>query len=296
MEPTEENRLNGTNEGPPLRGPTKVGPPLGGPTDMTGSPTPIPHSGHRPIQPPCPIQPRIITPRHGPRLDGTNEGPPLEGPTEFGPLLGGPTEENLRPLLSAVALSPTQSGTTGHGPWLNEGLMEVGLPLGGPTEKNRPLLGAAASSPTQLGTTGPSPMRLVTTRSCQHTGPRTRTMTTHYGSRHSGPTDDGPTDDGTQLRGPTDESPSPMGTTASSPTRSNTAESITSRRSHQRNSPRLDGPRHIDPAPRPISSRLGLSPPQMADVSTGPGPNDPAAICATALALLDRAESCTSSP
>ena len=172
--------------------------------------------------------------------------------------------------------------------------MEVGPPLRGPTEENRLLLGAVALSPAQSGTTGPSLTRSVTTRSCQHTGP-TRTMTTHYGSQHSGPTDDGPTDDGPQLRGPTEESPSPMGTTASSPSRSNTAESNTSRRSHQQNSPRLDGPRLIDPAPRPISSRLGLSPPQMADVSNGPGPNDPATIRATALALLDRAESCTSS-
>jgi hypothetical protein len=95
------------NKGPPLRGPTKVGPPLGGPTDMTGSPTPTPHRGHHPIQPPCPIQTHIITTIHGPRLDGTNEGPPLGGPTEVGPLLGGLTEENSRPFLSAVALSPT---------------------------------------------------------------------------------------------------------------------------------------------------------------------------------------------
>ena len=141
-------------------------------------------------------------------------------------------------------------------------------------------------------------------------------MITRHGSWHSGQTDDG-----LRLRGPTEESHSPVGTAAlsptcsdttelstmeeshlpvctaaSSPTCSDTAESTTSRQLHQQNSPQLNGPWHIDPAPRPISSRLGLSPPQMADVSNGPGPNDPATIRATALALLDRAESRTSSP
>jgi hypothetical protein len=59
MEPIKENRLDGTHEGPPLRGPTKVGPPLGDLTDMTGSPTPTPRCRHPLIQPPCTIQPRI---------------------------------------------------------------------------------------------------------------------------------------------------------------------------------------------------------------------------------------------
>jgi hypothetical protein len=167
-------------------------------------------------------------------------------------------------------------------------------------------LSAVVLSPTQSGTTGPSPALLVTTGSCQHTGP-THTMTTRHGLWHSGLTDDGP-----RLCGPTEESylsmgmaalsPNcsdttesstteeshlPVGTAASSPTRSNTTESTTSRRLHQQNSPQLNGPRHIDQTPWPISSRLGLSPPQMADVSNGPGPNDPATIHATALALLD---------
>ena len=106
-------------------------------------------------------------------------------------------------------------------------------------------------------------------------------MTTHHGSRHSGPTDDGP-----RLRGPMDESHSPVDAAALSPTCSDTTESSS---------------RHMDPAPRPISSwlglSLGLSPPQMADVSNGPDPDDdPATILATALAQLDRAESRTSSP
>jgi hypothetical protein len=209
------SRLNGTNDGSPLGGPTEVGPLLGdpteenrcpllgavssspkqsgttghgswlngGPKDMTGSPTLTTRRGHRghcPIQPPHPIQPCIMKTRHGPRLDGTNEGPPLGGPAEVGPLLRGQTEENRRPLLGAVALSPTQWGTTGHGPWLNGGPTEVGPPLGGQMEENRLLLGAVASSPMRSGTTGPSPTRLVTTGSFQHTGP-TNAMTTHHG-------------------------------------------------------------------------------------------------------------------
>ncbi len=125
-------------------------------------------------------------------LDGTDEGP-----TEVGPPLKGPTEEN-RLLLGAVALSPTQSGKTDHGPRLdgtNEGPRlggptEIGPPLGGPTVENRPLLGAVALSSTQLGTTGPSPMRLVTTGSCHHTG-LTCKKTTRHGPRLDG-TNEGP--------------------------------------------------------------------------------------------------------
>ena len=184
------------------------------------------------------------------------------------------------------------------GSW-HSGPTTTGPPLGGPTDKNRLLLGVVVLSPTQSGTTGPSPTRLVTTGSCQHTG-LTCAMTTHHGSRHSGPTDNGP-----QLRGPTDEIPLPVGTnesslpvgtTALSPNCSNTTKSTISRQSHQQNSPRRNGQCHDDLAPRPISSWLGLSPPQMADVSRGLGPNDPSKIRAKALALLDRAENCTSSP
>ena len=233
-----------------------------------------------------------MTTRHGPRLNGTNEGPPLGGPMEVGPPLGGPTKDN-RLLFGAVAPSPSspmQFVTTGHGPRLDGagedppigGPTEAGPPLGGPTKENRLLLGVVVLSPTQSGTTGPSPTRLVTTGSCQHTGP-TCMMTTRHSLRHSGLTNDGP-----RLRGPTDESHLPVDTAALSPTRSDTTES---------------SPRHIDPAPRPISSRLGLLlgllPPQMADVSNGPDPDDDhATIFATALllALLDQTESCTSSP
>jgi hypothetical protein len=77
---------------------------------------------------------------------------------------------------------------------------------------------------------------------------------------------------------------------------SDTTESTTSRQSLQQNSPWLGGPRHDDTDPQLVSTQLGRSSPTMATVSNDPGPNDPAAIRATALALLDCVEDRLSSP
>jgi hypothetical protein len=175
--------------------------------------------------------------------------------------------------LGTVALSPTQSGTTGHGPRLDGiddgsplgGPTEIGPPLWGPAEENHPLLGAVAL---QLGTTGPSPMRLVTTGSCHHTGP-TCTMTTRHGSRHSGPEDDGP-----RLRGPKEESHLPVGAAALSPTCSNMTGSPTPRCGPRpiqprtmttRHDPRLNGTNKVQQLgpteeSRPLLGAVALSP------------------------------------
>ncbi len=105
-----------------------------------------------------------MTTRHDPWLNGTNKVQQL-----------GPTEES-RPLLGAVALSPTQSGTTGPSPVLSvmtgscqhtgpthtmttrygswhSGLRDDGPRLCGPTEESYLPVGTAALSPTCSDTT-----------------------------------------------------------------------------------------------------------------------------------------------
>ena len=177
-----------------------------------------------------------MTKCHGPRLNGTHEGPPLGGPMEIGPPLRGPTEDN-RPLLGAVALSPTQSGTTGPSPTRlveigsrhhtgptctmttrhgsrHSGPTKTGPPLGGPTDENRQLLGAVALLPMQSGTTG-----------LTEPTEENRLNVTNEGSPLRGPTEvglplGGPTTIGPLLGGPKDKNRPLLGAVASLPMQS----------------------------------------------------------------------------
>jgi hypothetical protein len=108
-----------TDEGPTEVGPMETDPPLGSTMDPTEVSTRATTVGLTATDPPLgsPTEPTEVgTMGHSPWPTGgpTEVGPMEAGPTEASPALRGPTDKTCL-VLGAVALSPTQSGTTGHG-------------------------------------------------------------------------------------------------------------------------------------------------------------------------------------